>query len=62
MAKTADEALARWREAEEAYQALAQPLFDGTATLHKDAAVEIEQARVKADKRLDTYLRKALKA
>ncbi|MCA0329751.1 MAG: hypothetical protein LCI03_07585 [Actinobacteria bacterium] len=61
MSKTPDEALARWREAEEAYLALAQPLFDGAAALDKDAAIEIEQARVKADKRLDTYLRKALK-
>jgi hypothetical protein len=63
MSRSTDEALARWQDAEAAYRKLIQPLFDGDGALDgKDGAVEIQQARAKADKRLSTYLHKALKA
>lgn len=62
MSRSTDEALARWQDAEAAYRKLIQPLFDGDGALGgKDEAVEIQQARAKADKRLSAYLRKALK-
>lgn len=60
MAKTPEEALHRWRAAEDAYRTLVQPVLDGARGLDKDHAIEIEQARVRADKRLDAYLRSAL--
>jgi hypothetical protein len=49
-------------DAEHAYRKLVQPLFDGESEVRtKDDAVAIQQARVRADKRLDTFLRKSLK-
>lgn len=60
MAATTQEALARRQDAEAVDRTLVEPVFDGDLTITTERAVEIEHARVKADRLLDTYLKHAL--
>lgn len=63
MAKpTKADALAAWRDAETKYRKALEPYLDDKSVgkIDKAAAVTITKARVKADKRLETYLHRCL--
>lgn len=47
-----------WREAEDRFRSLAEPLLhdDGTARLSKDDALALMKASAKAERRLAAYL------
>jgi len=55
-------ALAAWREAEENYRTTIAPFLlpDAPGKIDKAAAVALTKARVKADKKLESYLHACL--
>ena len=56
------EALAAWREAEDKYRKTLEPFLDDDRSekLDKAAAVLITKARVKADRKFESYLHACL--
>jgi hypothetical protein len=56
------EALAAWREAENKYRTALEPFLqdDMAGKVDKSVAVMITKARVKADKKMELYLRTCL--
>jgi hypothetical protein len=55
------EALDAWRKAEQRYQDAVAPFLSGQRDkLRKDDAVSITKARVRADRKLQTYLDRTL--